>query len=115
MAAKKKGFVLYFDSYEVLESLEASQRGELLSALYRYALAVCQQDVSPVTFAQSCEELNSNTRTAFCFLAGNIRRDTIKWLERQNNCRAAAVQRFAASEAPKKAISGRAEEMKKYL
>jgi len=115
MAAKKKGFVLYFDSFEVLQSLSPSQRGELLTALYAYALAACQGEQNPLTFVQSCRELDPDTRVAFCFMAGNIRRDTLKWLERQNNCRAAAQQRYAASEAPQKAISGRAEKMKKYL
>ena len=114
MAAKKMGFVLYFDSYDALEAIEPSQRGELLSALYRYALAVSKQDVNPLEFVQSCDALDADARVAFCFMAGNIRRDTAKWLTRQENCRAAAMQNLAQS-AEKRAVSSRAEGMKKYI
>lgn len=114
MAAKKKGFVLYFDSFEVLEAIEPSQRGELLSALYRYALTVCQQDANPMEFVQTCNALDADTRVAFCFMAGNIRRDTVKWLARQEHCRAAAMQNLAQG-TEKRAISSRAEGMKKYI
>ena len=114
MAAKKMGFVLYFDSYDMLETIEPSQRGELLSALYRYALAVCKQDISPNEFVQSCDVLDADTRMAFRFMASNIRRDTAKWLTRQENCRAAALQNLAQS-AEKRAVSGRTEGMKKYI
>lgn len=114
MSAKKKGFVLYFDSQDALETIEASQRGELLLALYRYALAVCQEDISPAEFICSCDELDGNAKTAFSFMAGNIRRDTAKWLSRQEKCRTAAMQNLARS-AQSTAVSSRAAEMKKYL
>lgn len=114
MAARKKGFVLYFDSFDALETIEPSQRGELLSALYRYALAVCQQDVNPLEFVQSCDTLDPNTRVAFSFMAGNIRRDTVKWLARQERCRTAAMQNLTRG-TEKRAASSRAEGMRKYV
>jgi len=111
MANMKTGFVLYFDSYEQIQTLDASQRGELLTALYRYAKSVCQENISPHTFVSTCDELEPAARMAFCFLATAISRDTAKWLTKQSNCRAAAVQRLAASEAStqRQANTGREE------
>jgi len=115
MAAKKKGFVLYFDSYDALEAMDAAQRGELLLALYRYAGSVAERDVSPWEFLRSCDALNEKTGMAFCFMAGNIRRDTMKWQERREHC-SIAQRRYAAETAQKESSNDRrTASMAKYI
>lgn len=100
MASEKKGFVLYFDSWESLAELSAAQRGELLAALFVYASEVCRADENPLSFVRRFTGMEPDTRMAFCFMANAIRRDTQKWLSRQQNCRKAALQRTKDTEEP---------------
>ena len=113
MASEKKGFVLYFDSFDVIRGIGASQRGELFAAIFRYADAVRQQDIDPNEFAQSCDTLDMDTKMALRFIACYIRRDTKVWLGRQESCRAAALRNYAQKS--EKQESSRAESMKKYI
>ena len=91
--SEKKGFVLYFDSYDSITSLPDEQRGILLSALYQYADLICRREVAAEEIFQQFPGLTSESRMAFRFLAGNIHRDTEKWKKHQNHYQQAAQKR----------------------
>ena len=74
---QKKSFVLYFDAEDSLRQLCASQRGELLSALFDYARCIETEPVEPAVYAARCPNLRSGARMAFCFMASAIARDIV--------------------------------------
>lgn len=94
MSSEKRGFVLYFDSYSSIANLSASQRGTLLSALFQYAQQICTCPENPLEAAAGFPEMEPDTRMAFCFMAGNIARDTEKWRQRQQRYKKAAIDRI---------------------
>ena len=95
----KKGFLLYFDSYDNLALLSDEQRGKLLLALIRYARAVREgEDLAPMEALKNCPELDPQASMAFGFLADTIRRDTKEWLKRRDNYRRGAKERLAGRE-----------------
>ena len=115
---EKKGFVLYFDAASSLAALCATQRGELLLALFDYAERTAKQPLSPETALVSYPALDEQTRMAFRFMANSIERDTKKW-ERQRERRSqGAAQRYARArgeaEAPAPSAAGRNDWMKDY-
>ena len=107
---EKKGFVLYFDAASSLAALCATQRGELLLALFDYAERTAKQSLTPETALASYPALDEQTRMAFRFMANSIERDTKKW-ERQRERRARAR---GEAEAPAPSAAGRNDWMKDY-
>lgn len=94
---EKKGFLLYFDSYDTLSLLDDAQRGRLLLALLRYAMAIREEvELTPIEALKSCPELDPQAAVAFSFLADTVRRDTKEWLKHRNNYQRAARERSAA-------------------
>ena len=93
MITDKKGFVLYFDQQECLDSLSAEQRGFLLTALMDYAREIAEHDVAVETVIAEHPQLLPEARMAMRFLCGTVLRDTRKWQERQRNYRKAAMAR----------------------
>ena len=100
MASEKKGFVLYFDQKECLDSLSAEQRGHLLTAMMQYAREVSMWDVSPETVMAEYPQLLPETQMAMRFLCGAVLRDTNRWKERQKNYQKAALARSKQREKP---------------
>ncbi len=92
---QKKSFVLYFDAEDSLRQLCASQRGELLSALFDYARCIETEPVEPAVYAARCPNLRSGARMAFCFMASAIARDTRKWHEQRQRRSESALNRHA--------------------
>jgi len=91
--SEKKGFVLYFDSYDSITSLTDEQRGILLLALYQYADRICRREVKVEEIFEDYPNLTPESRMAFRFLAGNIQRDTEKWKKSKNNYQKGAQKR----------------------
>ncbi len=91
--AEKKGFVLYFDSYDSITSLSDEQRGLLLLALFRYAEGISRREVDSEEIFRQFPGLNGESRMAFRFLAGNIQRDTEKWKRNRKNYQEGAQKR----------------------
>ena len=85
----KKGFVLYFDSRECLKLLSQEEKGDLLDALFDYAQASAEGHLE----LPDQPAMGLGGRMAFTFLAGIIRRDTIKWLEKHERYAKAAQDR----------------------
>ena len=95
----KKGFLLYFDSFDNLTLMSDEQRGKLLLALYRYAWEVREGEaLTPKEALQRFPELDPQASMAFGFMAANIHRDTEEWLRRRNNYQRAARERIAAKQ-----------------
>ena len=93
MAAEKKGFVLYFDACKELESLEPEQRGWVLTAAYRFALACAEQETEAAVVLNSIHQLTPEARMACRFLCDTIQRDTGKWHTRREHLSRAARER----------------------
>ena len=111
---EKRGFVLYFDTLDSIAALGAEQRGTLLLALFRYAIAVSERDENPLDFLHHETELEPDAQMAFCFMASAIRRDTRKWLARRQHYRDAAAQRTAGAP-PLPSATTKTPTMKQYL
>ncbi|CDC68210.1 MULTISPECIES: DUF6291 domain-containing protein [environmental samples] len=94
--AHKKSFVLYFDDFPCVEQLPSDQRGELLSLLFRYAIAEDREPTEPMALADQVPGLTEQTRMAFQFIAKTIRRDTVHWKEKERRYQEAARNRMAA-------------------
>ena len=95
MANEKKSFLLYFDNMDCLRELEDAERGKLLMALVHYAQELCKREHDPKEALEQHPELSPAACMAFLFMAGNIYRDTHKWLERQRKQQEAARRRVA--------------------
>lgn len=83
MSKGKKGFVLYFDNYPMLNVLPPAERGWLLSALMVYADRVWRD--STVTMEEILDQfpqLSNEARMAGAFIGASICRDTGAWLAR---------------------------------
>ena len=93
--AHKKSFVLYFDDFPCVEALPSDQRGELLSLLFRYAIAEDRAPTEPMELADQVPGLTDQTRMAFQFIAKTIRRDTMNWKEKEYRYQTAARRRMA--------------------
>ena len=93
MAAKKKGFVLYYDACKELECLEPEQRGWVLTAAYRFALACEEREAEISEVLKGIPQLTPEAQMACRFLCGNIQRDTRKWCERREHYIQAAQKR----------------------
>jgi hypothetical protein len=85
----KKGFVLYFDSRECLKLLSQEEKGDLLDALFDYAQTAAEGRLE----LPDQPAMGLGCRMAFTFLAGIIRRDTVKWLEKHERYAKAAQDR----------------------
>ena len=85
----KKGFVLYFDNRECLKLLSQEEKGDLLDALFDYAQASAEGHLE----LPDQPAMGLGCQMAFTFLAGIIRRDTIKWLEKHERYAKAAQDR----------------------
>ena len=100
MAREKKSFLLYFDNMDCLHALDDAERGRLLMALFQYAQAACEREYPPEKALAQYPELSSAACMAFLFMAGNIYRDTHKWLERQRKQQESARRRIAQEHGP---------------
>ena len=105
--SEKKGFVLYFNAYASISSLSDEQREILLLALYRYADIASRREVEAEEVFRQFPALNGESRMAFRFLAGNIKRDTEKWKKSVKNYEQAAQKR--------KEKTSDNEEMQRYI
>lgn len=98
---RKKGFVLYFSSYDNVAELSPEQRGELFSALYEYARAAAKDPAAePRAVLSNRPAMDMEARMAFSFMAETIRRDTEKWWEKHRRYQAAARKRLGKDEPP---------------
>jgi len=83
LEGKKKSFLIYFDSYPLLSALPMEQRGLLLSALMVYADRVWREpELSPEEVMDQFP-MSQEARMACGFMAGNVARDTQRWLEQR--------------------------------
>ena len=90
----KKSFLIYMDSHVHVMVLDAEQRGELFAALFWYAARVAEKGYQDVTAAAAqLTRLTPEAKMAFRFMAEDIQRDTVRWLEKQANYQAAARRR----------------------
>ena len=80
----KRNILLYLDSYPMVVSLPLEQRGLLLTALMVYGDRL-SRDVGTEAeeIADQFPQLTREANAIFGFMAGNILRDTQKWLNRQ--------------------------------
>lgn len=97
---QKISFLLYLDTYESIAHLSDEQCGRLIRALFQYAAAVAVEDTDPAVVAEQME-LESDTRMAFFFMAGSIRRDTAAWKQRQQTLSQRAKERKSRMETSK--------------
>lgn len=89
----KKGFVLYFDTYPQLTALPMEQRGELMTAIFEYAFHAANGELEPREVLTEHVGMMPETRMAFLFLADIVRRDTERWLAKQERYTRAARER----------------------
>ncbi len=89
----KKSFLLYFDSYPMLEKLSPEEVGYLMRAVYEYAMRVWQEDIRVEVFLESRSELSPAASMACGFLCANVRRDTEKWRQRRERYSSAAKEK----------------------
>lgn len=113
----KKSFLLYFDSYPRIAGLPAEQRGELLSALFEFAMDAAEgkADLRGVMARHPAMDLAA--QMAFGFMADTVHRDTETWLEKQARYRQAAQERVARDKRPAEKHRPAADggEMAKYV
>lgn len=84
MAALKKSFVVYFDSYPLLTALSMEQRGLLFSILMVYADRSWRDpSVSLEEVIEGFPPLAPETRMACGFMGAAIQRDTEAWISKQ--------------------------------
>ena len=95
----KKSFLVYFDAYPCLEGLNMEQRGQLFTALFRYAIDAAKGELSPQDALDRLHGLSPETRIAFLFLASTVCRDTAAWRKKKANCSQAAQRRNSRSQA----------------
>lgn len=93
----KRSFLLYFDTYPSVAALPADQRGELLLALFEYAMAAAEGEDGMDAVLDRHPAMGPDTRMALLFMSGTIRRDTDKWRARHRRCQAAARRRHRAA------------------
>ena len=106
---QKKGFVLYFSSYDNVAGLSPEQRGELFSALYEYARAAAADPAAEMrAVLPDHPAMDLETRMTFSFIAETIRRDTEKWWEKHRLYQAAARTRLGKAAAEPHPGSGEA-------
>lgn len=106
MKNQKKSFLIYLDSYVHVMVLDAEQRGELFAALFWYAARVAEKGYQDVTAAAAqLTRMTPEAKMAFRFMAEDIQRDTMRWLEKQSNYLAAAQRRSAEREKKIRPIS----------
>ncbi|BAK99392.1 hypothetical protein OBV_21940 [Oscillibacter valericigenes Sjm18-20] len=113
----KKSFLLYFDSYPRIAGLPAEQRGELLSALFEFAIDAAAGKANLCGVMKRHPAMNLGAQMAFGFMADTIHRDTEVWLEKQARYRQTALKRVAQDKNPaekaRAAVDGG--EMAKYV
>ncbi len=86
MENQKNSFLLYLDNYPVLMTLPPEQRGWLLTALYVYAQRLSREEQADMTqIMEEFPQMTEQTQVAFGFMAGNICRDTQKWLAQRRS------------------------------
>lgn len=91
---EKKSFILYFDAYPCIQALPVEQRGFLLSGIYEYALWEAREPGTGEQVLEQMTELSDAAKMVFYFITKNIRRDTEKWRDRQEQHRKAAEKRW---------------------
>lgn len=80
----KRGFIFYFDNYPALTALPPEQRGWLLTVLMVYADRVWREpEVTLEEIMEQFPRLSPEARLACGFMGSSIRRDTWRWLSRQ--------------------------------
>jgi len=93
----KKGFILYFDNLHCIRDLSNIQRGLLFQALAGYAMAAAEggveDTIAPAEMAARFSDMDPATVMAYSFIAETIRRDTLKWKEKQRHYSDAAKER----------------------
>ena len=104
---EKKSFVLYFDAFENIAPLPLEQKGELLAALFQYAMDAAAGTGTPEGELARHPGMSPDTRMAFSFIAGTIRRDTEKWHAKHRRYRDAALRRLWGVRSPREASAGR--------
>lgn len=98
----KKSFVLYFDSFPLLALLPAEQRGQLISAVFQFAMGAAQSPpVSQEDILAQFPELSPEARMSFRSLAAAISRDTRTWQRKKE-----ARMRRGGRETEEKAADG---------
>ena len=78
---------------DTINILSAAQRGELLSALFRFARQERECPGSGCTDISGHPELDAVSYMAFLPIAQTIRRDTEKWQQKRERYQQAAVNR----------------------
>ena len=84
MSARKKSMLIYYDNYPILASLSMEQRGLLFTALMVYGDRLSRDSGTELeAVLEQFPQLTPEARLVCGFMAGNILRDTEKWLSRQ--------------------------------
>ena len=92
--AQKRSFLLYFDNYPMIQGLSDEQRGMLLTALFDYAIAAIQPDGKTIAqIMEAVPAMTEETKMACRFMCSNIKRDTQRWLNRQEGHNRKKAQR----------------------
>lgn len=84
MSNTKKSILIYFDNYPMVISLPPEQRGWLFTALMVYGDRLSRDAEVPLEeILEQFPQLSSEARLVCGFMGANIRRDTQRWLSRQ--------------------------------
>lgn len=103
---RKKSFMIYFDALPAIADLSSAQRGELFSALFDYAMRVCDRPVDPHLAIADYPALEGGARMAFFFMAGCVARDTVKWRTTQERRQKATGERSREKKTEKSGDDG---------
>lgn len=96
---RKRNILIYLDSYPMVAALALEQRGLLFTALMVYGDRLSQEGgVELEEVLDQFPQLLPETRAVCGFMAGNILRDTQKWLDRQQSRNRSGKGKYAPAE-----------------
>lgn len=80
---EKKSYLIYFDSLHLLELMRDEDCGRLFRELGYFAQETAQHETTVPDYMAAHPIQNPDIQFCFGFMAGNIYRDTQKWLRTQ--------------------------------
>lgn len=89
MNSAKKSILIYFDNFPMVTALSPEQRGWLLTVLLDYGDRLSRDQETTLEEVMGQYPLAPDTRLVCGFMGANIRRDTQRWLSRQQSRQAA--------------------------
>ena len=101
MNNRKRNILIYLDSYPMVAALTPEQRGWVFTALMVYGDRLSwEAEVELDEIMEQFPQLTPEARMVCAFMAGNILRDTQRWLSRQKSRAGSAAPRRTMAPGP---------------